>query len=122
MLKRSSICEPALLIDLFFGPGRRLADKTSERYNTCNPPRLGAFEMTTKELLDRTGISEATLRRWLRDGQPVPELADARRDWRGWREWDERHATAILTYKAERLQSLESVENENQLALFRRPG
>lgn len=78
--------------------------------------------MTTKELLERTGISEATLRRWLKDGQPVPELADARRDWRGWREWDEKHARAILTYKDMRLQRHETVEDGQQLVLFEGPG
>ena len=74
--------------------------------------------MTTKELLERTAISEATLRRWLRDGQPVPELADAKRDWRGWREWDERHVRAILKYKEMRLQQHEPSEDDQQLALF----
>jgi hypothetical protein len=77
--------------------------------------------MTTKELLERTAISEATLRRWLKDGQPVPELADAKRDWRGWREWDERHAQAILAYKGMRLQQHEPGEDDQQLALFEGP-
>jgi hypothetical protein len=74
--------------------------------------------MTTKELLEQTAISEATLRRWLRDGQPVPELADAKRDWRGWREWDERHLRAILKYKERRLQQHELGEDDQQLTLF----
>ena len=58
--------------------------------------------LRTKELLEITGISEPTLRRWLRDGQPVPELVDARRDWRGWRTWERRHVEAILVYQRAR--------------------
>lgn len=58
--------------------------------------------MTTKQLLERTGISEPTLRRWLKDGQPVPELLDCDRDWRGRRGWEQRHADAILRYKEQR--------------------
>lgn len=63
--------------------------------------------LRTKELLERTGISEPTLRRWLRDGQPVPELTDARRDWRGWRTWEPRHVDAIRRYQRARQASHE---------------
>lgn len=55
--------------------------------------------MTTKQLLERTGISEPTLRRWLKEGTPVPELLDCDRDWNGRRGWEDRHADAILRYK-----------------------
>ena len=58
--------------------------------------------MTTKELLQRTGISEPTLRRWLGERRPVQELLDCPRDWRGYRGWEERHADAILRYKEQR--------------------
>jgi hypothetical protein len=58
--------------------------------------------MTTKQLLERTGISEPTLRRWLKEGQPVPELLDCDRDWRGRRDWQQRHADAILRYKEQK--------------------
>jgi len=61
--------------------------------------------LRTKELLEMTGISEPTLRRWLRDGQPVPELVDARRDWRGWRTWEHRHVDAIRRYQRARQES-----------------
>ena len=43
--------------------------------------------MTTKEFLVAADISEPTLRRWLKNGQPVPELRDAEQDWRGWHNW-----------------------------------
>lgn len=58
--------------------------------------------LRTKELLEITGISEPTLRRWIRDGQPVPELVDAQRDWRGWRTWEPRHVDAIRRYQQAR--------------------
>jgi predicted site-specific integrase-resolvase len=58
--------------------------------------------MTTKELLDLTGISEATLRRWLKEGQPVAVLADCKRDWRGWRIWEQTHVDAIRRYQQEK--------------------
>ena len=68
----------------------------------ANWPHLSGW-MTTKQLLERTGVSEATLRRWLKDGQPVPELADCKRDWRGWRTWEERHVDAIRRYQEQKL-------------------
>jgi hypothetical protein len=55
--------------------------------------------MTTKQLLERTAISEPTLRRWLKDGRPVPELLDCEQDWRGRRDWQQRHVDAIVQYK-----------------------
>lgn len=59
--------------------------------------------MRTKELCEKTGVSEATLRRWLREGT-VPELADVTEDWRGWREWDYRHVEAIRRYQEHKKQ------------------
>jgi hypothetical protein len=78
--------------------------------------------MTTKELLKKADISEATLRLWLKNGEPVAELLDAERDWRGWRKWDERHVRAILQYKESRRRQHEPVEDEHQLALFDETG
>jgi hypothetical protein len=57
---------------------------------------------TTKEFLDKVKISEATLRRWLAEKNRIPELNTAKKDWRGWRMWDESHVKAVLTYKAKR--------------------
>ena len=71
--------------------------------------------MTTKQLCEITGVSEASLRRWLKDGQPVPELADAKRDWRGWRTWEQRHVEAIQRYQ-QRKQN--GAEGQQQLTLF----
>lgn len=59
--------------------------------------------MTTKQLLAATGISEPTLRRWLRESHRVPELGDARKDWRGWRTWEPRHVEAIQSYQRRRI-------------------
>lgn len=60
--------------------------------------------MKTKELLKKTGISEPTLRRWLRDGHPIPELLKVPRDWTGRRDWSEEHVKLILDYKKHRLE------------------
>jgi hypothetical protein len=57
---------------------------------------------TTKEFLEKVKISEATLRRWLSEKNRIPELNTARKDWRGWRIWEEPHVKAVLTYKAKR--------------------
>lgn len=66
-------------------------------------PTLTGQAMRTKELCEKTGVSEATLRRWLREGT-VPELADVTEDWRGWREWDYRHVEAIRRYQEHKKQ------------------
>lgn len=66
------------------------------------PATIGADEISTKALLEATGISEATLRRWLKDGQPIPELLDCRRDWRQWRIWEPRHIEAIRSYQKQK--------------------
>ena len=76
-------------------------------------PLLRTEGMTTKRLLEITGISEATLRRWLKEGQRVPELADCRRDWRGWHIWEERHVEAIRRYQEEKRKQHESGELGN---------
>jgi hypothetical protein len=54
---------------------------------------------STKEFLARVDVSEATLRRWLAEGDRIPELRNAKRDWRGWRIWDETHVKAVIKYK-----------------------
>ena len=54
---------------------------------------------STKEFLARVEVSEATLRRWIAEGDRIPELKNAKRDWRGWRIWDENHIKAVLRYK-----------------------
>ncbi len=78
--------------------------------------------MTTKELLAITDISEPTLRRWLRDGKPVPELLDAERDWRGWRIWEQRHVEAIQRYQERRKNEHSSNNGNNQMKLFKGRG
>ena len=45
----------------------------------------------TKEICDRFDISRATLFRWESEGV----LVGVRRDWRGWRVYDERNIMAI---------------------------
>lgn len=69
------------------------------RATSAMPASGFAASITTKKLLEVTGISEATLRRWLKDGQPVPELSNCKRDWRGWRIWEQRHVDAIRRYQ-----------------------
>ena len=54
---------------------------------------------STKEFLARVDVSEATLRRWIAEGDRIPELKHAKRDWRGWRIWDETHVKAVINYK-----------------------
>ena len=54
---------------------------------------------STKEFLKRIDVSEATLRRWIAEGSRIPELNTAKRDWRGWRIWEDRHIEAVLKYK-----------------------
>ena len=62
--------------------------------------------MRTKDFLLKTGISESTLRRWLRDGHPIPELTNAPRDWRGNRDWSEDHVRMVKEYKNMKIESL----------------
>jgi len=58
---------------------------------------------STKEFLERVEVSEATLRRWIAEGDRIPELSNAKRDWRGWRIWGEEHVKAILKYKSQKM-------------------
>ena len=55
---------------------------------------------STKEFIKKVNISEATLRRWLSEKKRIPELNTARKDWRGWRIWEESHVKAVLDYQA----------------------
>jgi hypothetical protein len=81
---------------------------------------------TTKEFLNKINISESTLRRWLSEksriwaldiakndrkdasqnekvlSKLILELHNIKKDWRGWRIWDESHVKAVLTYKSKR--------------------
>ncbi len=57
----------------------------------------------TKEFLKRIDVSEATLRRWIAEGNRISELATAKRDWRGWRIWEEVHVKAVLEYKKQKM-------------------
>ena len=54
---------------------------------------------STKEFLKKVDVSEATLRRWIAEGTRIPELGTARRDWRGWRIWEDSHIKAVIRYK-----------------------
>lgn len=58
---------------------------------------------STKELLEKVAVSEATLRRWINEESRIPELANAKRDWRGWRIWEEKHVEAIMKYKKSKI-------------------
>jgi len=63
------------------------------------------MEYSTKEFIKKVNISEATLRRWLSEKKRIPELNTARKDWRGWRIWEESHVKAVLDYQ-ERKQNI----------------
>jgi len=58
---------------------------------------------STKEFLKKIDVSEATLRRWIAEGTRIPELNTAKRDWRGWRIWEEEHVKAVLEYKKKKM-------------------
>lgn len=60
---------------------------------------------STKEFLKRIDVSEATLRRWIAEGNRIPELNTVKRDWRGWRIWEEEHVKAVLEYKKRKMGS-----------------
>ena len=57
---------------------------------------------STKEFIKKVNISEATLRRWIAEKKRIPELNTAKKDWRGWRIWDESHVEAVLDYQAKK--------------------
>jgi hypothetical protein len=58
---------------------------------------------STKELLEKVAVSEATLRRWISEGNRIPELKGAKKDWRGWHIWEEKHVEAIINYKKNKM-------------------
>lgn len=108
---------PIFIRDFGKWSGFSLTADTSDRYKTpiiyhVSVPAMPASGLgagfTTKQLLRVTGISEATLRRWLKDGQPVPELSNCKRDWRGWRIWGQRHVDAIVRYQEQKQRQHES--------------
>jgi len=88
--------------------------ETSDRYDTRERSDTPS-NMTTKELCEETGVSEAALRRWLKEGERIPELADVKRDWRGWRQWEDRHVAAIRRYQ--RSKQMLHAETSTQLNL-----
>ena len=58
---------------------------------------------STKELLEKVAVSEATLRRWICEQRRIPELVNVKRDWRGWRIWEDKHVEAIIKYKESKM-------------------
>ncbi len=62
---------------------------------------------STKAFLQKVGISESTLRRWLSENR-IPELNDVNRDWKGWRIWEHKHVNAVLEYKRNKLLRLKN--------------
>ena len=58
---------------------------------------------STKELLEKVEVSEATLRRWICEESRIPELSNVKRDWRGWRIWEDKHVEAIMKYKKSKM-------------------
>jgi hypothetical protein len=68
---------------------------------------------STKEFLRKVCVSEATLRRWIAEGHRIPELNNAKRDWRGWRIWEEKHVKAVMMYKFNKQDSM-TKQGENQ--------
>jgi adenine-specific DNA-methyltransferase len=68
---------------------------------------------STKEFLEKVDVSEATLRRWISEGDRIPELIHAKRDWRGWRIWEDNHVKAVMRYKSQKKKSL-TEQNDNQ--------
>jgi predicted site-specific integrase-resolvase len=58
---------------------------------------------TTKQFLKEIDVSEATLRRWIAEGSRIPEFKTVKRDWRGWRIWEEDHVKAVLEYKKRKM-------------------
>ncbi len=62
--------------------------------------------MRTGEFLQKVAISESTLRRWIRNGRPIPELSKVKRDWTGQRDWTNDHVHLVLTYKRQREKGL----------------
>ena len=63
---------------------------------------------STKEFLEKVCVSEATLRRWIAEGDRIPELTNAKRDWRGWRIWEDSHVKAVMRYKFQKKESMDN--------------
>ena len=64
------------------------------------------MEYSTKEFLRKIGVSESTLRKWLKERDRITELNNAKRDWRGWRIWEDMHVEAVLRYKQKKSNGL----------------
>jgi len=60
---------------------------------------------STKEFLKRIDVSEATLRRWIAENTRIPEFNTVKKDWRGWRIWEDVHVKAVLEYKKRKMDS-----------------
>ncbi len=58
---------------------------------------------STKEFIERVDVSEATLRRWIAESTRIPELNRVKKDWRGWRIWEEEHVKAVMEYKRRKM-------------------
>ena len=58
---------------------------------------------STKDFLEKIDVSEATLRRWIAESTRIPELNRVKKDWRGWRIWEEEHVEAVLEYKRKKM-------------------
>jgi predicted site-specific integrase-resolvase len=69
---------------------------------------------STKEFLERVCVSEATLRRWIAEGDRIPELVHTKRDWRGWRIWEDSHVQAVMRYKFQKKEVLEKQDDNQQ--------
>jgi predicted site-specific integrase-resolvase len=70
---------------------------------------------STKEFLEKVCVSEATLRRWIAEGDRIPELTNAKRDWRGWRIWEDSHVKAVMRYKFQKKESLDKQDYNQQI-------
>ena len=53
---------------------------------------------STKEFLEMVEVSEATLRRWIAEGDRIPELNSAKRDWRGWRVYNHDDVEELIAF------------------------
>jgi len=60
---------------------------------------------STKEFLKRIDVSEATLRRWIAENTRIPELNTVKKDWRGWRIWEDVHVKAVSEYKKRKMEN-----------------
>ena len=94
------------IIKYLSAPARRQAgtdrlDKILKKGLVPIIPLTGIIKManySTKEFLRKIGVSESTLRRWLSENR-IPQLNNVKRDWKGWRIWQDEHVEAVLEYK-----------------------